>query len=196
MVIDFEAQFKQLLIHQDESAFGDFYLQTVDIFYRYLKANYFLSPEDSEDIVADFYVKCRNGFPRYDINQNFSGYVWSIFKNNLKDFRKRKGDMPFSKIGLSNEEEKTDFEDQLETPEDFREFLEKEFTFEQIQQTMTELDEMSQEVIFLKFIEEKDYAEIAGILHISQDTARQRCSRALKQLKNLMNSKASSDGAH
>ena len=186
MVIDFEKQFKQLLIAQDEPTFNDFYLQTVDIFYRYLKSNCFLAPEDSEDIIADFYVKCWNGFPKYDINQNFSGYIWSIFKNNLKDFRKRKEDTPFSKINAGLEEGKSDFEDQLESPNDFREFLETEFTFEQIQQAMKQLDDATQEVIFLKFIEEKEYIEIADILQISQDSARQRCSRALKQLKKLM----------
>jgi RNA polymerase sigma-70 factor (ECF subfamily) len=184
MVIDFELQFKQLLIAQDELAFNDFYLQTVDIFSRYLKSNYAISPEESEDILADFYVKCRNGFPKYDIDQNFSGYIWQIFKNNLKDYRKKKSDLSFSSLG--NESEARDFEDQLEHPDDFREFLEAEFTFEQIQQAMTKLDEVSQEVVFLKFIEEKDYHEIANILFISQDTARQRCSRALKQLKKIM----------
>ncbi|MDR2190276.1 MAG: hypothetical protein LBP53_03665 [Candidatus Peribacteria bacterium] len=72
MVIDFQLQFKQLLIAQDEDTFNEFYQQTVDIFFRYLKVNYTLSPEDSEDVIADFYVKCRNAFPKYDIEQHFS----------------------------------------------------------------------------------------------------------------------------
>ena len=184
MVIDFELQFKQLLIQQDELTFNEFYLQTVDIFFRYLKSNYFLTPEDSEDIIAEFYIKCRNGLPKYDITQNFSGYVWSIFKNNLKDFFKKKGDLAFSNI--TTEGEVSQFEEQIESPEDFTEILETEFTFEQIQQTMYQLDEISQEILFLKFIEEKEYHEISNILNISQNSARQRCSRALKQLKNLM----------
>ena len=48
---------------------------------------------------------------------------------------------------------------------------------------MYELDEMSKEIISLKFIEDKSYAEISTILWISQDLVRQRCSRALKALK-------------
>jgi RNA polymerase sigma factor (sigma-70 family) len=185
MVIDFEHQFKQLLVQQDEITFNEFYLQTVDIFSRYLKTNYFITAEDMEDILADFYVKCRNGLPKYNLDQNFSGYIWSIFKNNLKDFWKKKGDTPFSEVGMEKEGQKADFADQLASTEDFTDFLETEFTFEQIQQTMTQLDEASQEIIFLKFIEEKEYVEIAGILGISQESARQRCSRALKQLKTL-----------
>ena len=49
MVIDFILAFKELLIQQDEEAFNKFYLDTVDIFFRYLKANYFISEEDSQD---------------------------------------------------------------------------------------------------------------------------------------------------
>jgi RNA polymerase sigma factor (sigma-70 family) len=48
---------------------------------------------------------------------------------------------------------------------------------------MYDLDEMSKEIISLKYIEDKSYGEISGILWISQDLVRQRCSRALKALK-------------
>jgi DNA-directed RNA polymerase specialized sigma24 family protein len=90
MVIDFILAFKELLIQQDEEAFNKFYLETVDIFFRYLKANYFMDEDDMQDVIADFYIKCWNGFPSFDISQNFSGWVWSIFKNTLKDFWKKK----------------------------------------------------------------------------------------------------------
>ncbi len=183
MVIDFELQFKTLLIQQDEQTFNEFYLQTVDIFFRYVKSNYSISSEDSQDIIADFYIKCRNGLPKYDINQNFSGYIWSIFKNNLKDFFKKKGENPFSNLNIEDDHQ---FEDELEDPQDMTELLEQSFNFEQIQKAMTLLDETSKEVIFLKYIEEKSYEEIADILFISQDTARQRCFRGLKELKDRL----------
>ncbi|MDR3169222.1 MAG: sigma-70 family RNA polymerase sigma factor [Candidatus Peribacteria bacterium] len=184
MVIDFAFQFKQLLIAQDEPTFSDFYQETVDIFYRYLKANYTLSPQECDDIIADFYVKCRNALPKYDVQQNFSGYLWSIFKNNLKDFWKKREDLVFSAIGDGEGEDS--FADQLADPEDFTEILQTEFSFEQIQAAMRQLDSMSQDVVFLKFIQEKEYGEIAGILGISQESARQKCSRALKHLKILI----------
>jgi DNA-directed RNA polymerase specialized sigma24 family protein len=90
MVIDFVLAFKQLLIKQDEEAFNKFYQETVDIFFRYLKAIYFIQDDDMQDIITDFYIKCRNGFPNFDINQNFSGWIRSIFKNTLKDFWRKK----------------------------------------------------------------------------------------------------------
>ena len=180
MVIDFILAFKQLLVQQDEEAFNKFYLDTVDIFFRYLKANYFISEEDSQDIIADFYIKCWNGFPSFDINQSFSGRIWSVFKNTLKDFWKKKWETAFSEINPKNE---VPFEDSLEDEEDFTEMLETEYTFEQIRSAILQLDDASKEVISLKFIEEKNYREISEMLEISQDVVRQRCSRALKALK-------------
>ena len=180
MVIDFILAFKQLLVQQDEEAFNKFYLDTVDIFFRYLKANYFMEEDDMQDIIADFYIKCWNGFPTFDINQNFSGWVWSIFKNTLKDFWKKRWETAFSEIDWDGE---ITFEDSLEDEEDFTQILDNEYTYEQIQQAMYDLDEMSKEIISLKYIEDKSYWEISGILWISQDLVRQRCSRALKALK-------------
>ena len=180
MVIDFILAFKELLVQQDEEAFNKFYLETVDIFFRYLKANYFIDDDDMQDIIADFYIKCRNWFPSFDISQNFSGWVWSIFKNTLKDFWKKKWETAFSEIDPEND---ISFEDSLEDEEDFTEILDNEYTLEQIRSAILELDEMSKEVISLKFVEEKSYSEISNILWISQDLVRQRCSRAIKALK-------------
>ena len=180
MVIDFILAFKELLVQQDDEAFNNFYLETVDIFFRYLKSNYFMDEDDMQDVIADFYIKCWNGFPSFDISQNFSGWVWSIFKNTLKDFWKKKWETAFSEIDPEND---ISFEDSLEDEEDFTQILDNEYTLEQIRLAIFELDEISKEVISLKFVEEKSYWEISEILWISQDLVRQRCSRALKALK-------------
>lgn len=75
------------------------------------------------------------------------------------------------------------FEDMIEDDEHYDEILNLEFENEKIKNAILQLDTLSQEVVSLKFIEEKSYPEIAEILGVSQDTVRQRCSRALKQLK-------------
>ena len=56
------------------------------------------------------------------------------------------------------------FEDSLEDEEDFTQILDNEYTYEQIQQAMYDLDGMSKEIISLKYIEDKSYGEISGIL--------------------------------
>ena len=56
------------------------------------------------------------------------------------------------------------FEDSLEDEEDFTQILDNEYTYENIQQAMYELDEISKEIISLKYIEDKSYGEISKIL--------------------------------
>ena len=65
-MFDFDQTLIEKLKQQDHAAFHTFYLQTVDQFFRYLQANYYISAEDCNDIIADFYVKRRNAATKYD----------------------------------------------------------------------------------------------------------------------------------
>ena len=189
MVIDFELDFKKELINQEETAFWEFYSQTVDVFYRYLKVNYNFSESDEDDVIEDFYIKCWNAFPSLDLEQSFSGFVWMIFKNVIVDFLKKRVDLNFSDLTVSTtEDDKRDFEENIEDPTQYTEILNIEFENEKILNAMKELDDKSQEIVYLKFVDEKTYQEIAEMLNISIDTVRQRCSRALKILKTNLNS--------
>ena len=185
-IIKFDEAFLLLLTQQDTWAYNTFYLQTVDVFFRYLKSNFFLSQEDSEDIIADFYVKFWSAVTKYDINQSFSAYVWAIFKNTVKDFFKKHKDLPFSELD-STDEETEKFEDTLIDETEFELFLQQDFELDQIKDAMKELDNLSREIVFLKFIEDKSYSEIEEQLLLSQDAIRQRISRALKKLKEILN---------
>ena len=189
-VIKFEQAFLLLLIQQDAGAYNTFYLQTVDVFFRYLQSNFFLSPEDSEDIIADFYVKFRNAVTKYDINQSFSAYVRTIFRNTLKDYFKKHKELSFSQLD-GDDEEGEKFEDTLIEESEVAELLQQDFELAQIKAAMQELDALSREIIFLKYIEHKSNTEIEEQLLISQEVIRQRISRAFKKLGALL--KDSSD---
>lgn len=184
-IIEFERAFLLLLIQQDEASYNTFYLQTVDIFFRYLQSNFFLDQEDAEDIIADFYVKFWNAVTKYDINQTFSAYVWTIFKNTVKDFFKKRKELPFSYLDGGGDEGAS-FEETLVDEHDIKEFFQQDFELEQIKTAMEELDVVSREIIFLKYIEHKTNAEIGEQLLISQEVVRQRISRAFKKLRALL----------
>lgn len=184
-VIKFEQAFLLLLIQQDAGAYNTFYLHTVDVFFRYLQSNFFLSPEDSEDIIADFYVKFRNAVTKYDINQSFSAYVRTIFRNTLKDYFKKHKELSFSQLD-GDDEDGERFEDTLIEESEVAELLQQDFELEQIKAAMQELDALSREIIFLKYIEHKSNTEIEDQLLISQEVIRQRISRAFKKLRALL----------
>lgn len=181
---NFDLEFIKKLKQQDHSAFNTFYLETVDMFSRYIEANYFIKVQDAQDIIADFYVKFREWVKKYDEKQSFSGYFWVIFKNLIKDYFKKNQDIPFT--DLESNDQDMSFEETLVEEEDMWIFLQKDFEFEKIQQAMKELDDSNKDIIYWKFIEEKSNEEIEIILWITNDNVRQKLSRAIKQLKSRL----------
>lgn len=182
--VNFDKEFIDKLIKQDQQAFNEFYLKTVDIFFRYLNSYYFLDKTESEDIISDFYVKWRDTVKKYDWKQSFSGFVWIVFKNLVKDNIKKHKEMSFS--SFDNNDDWTSFEENIQDDFDIFELLESDFEYQHIEEAMQQLDPDCREIIYLKFIEEKDNSEISELLQISNENMRQKLSRSLKKLKSLL----------
>ena len=160
-MVAFDTEHIKKLQQQDQNAFNQFYVETVDMFFRYINANYFIIKQDAEDIISDFYVKFWEAVKSYKEDQSFNAYFWTIFKNTLKDFFKKNTDTPFT--DLRTDEEGEAFEDTLVDDIDLTKLLENDFKFEQIEKAMKQLDDISKEIIYFKFIEEKTNEEIVAI---------------------------------
>jgi RNA polymerase sigma factor (sigma-70 family) len=160
-VVEFDKEHVKKLKQQDQNAFNQFYLQTVDMFFRYINSNYFVVKQDAEDIISDFYVKFWEAIKSYKEDQSFTAYFRTIFKNTLKDFFKKNSDTPFTE--LQTNEDGEHFEDTLVDDIDLTKLLENDFKFEQIAQAMKKLDDISKDIIYFKFIEEKTNEEIVLI---------------------------------
>lgn len=174
------------LIQQDPNSFNEFYLKTVDMFFRYINTNFFISKQDSEDIISDFYVKFWEAVKFFDQENSFSAYFWTIFKNTLKDYFKKNTDIPFAMFD-SDTDEWVSFDDNLiDDATDLSDILQIDFEFDIIQNAIRELDSVSRDIIHMKFIEEKSNQEISDLLDMSNDNIRQKLSRAIKALKEIL----------
>jgi len=185
-MFDFDQTLIEKLKQQDHAAFNIFYTSTVDYFFRYLQANYYIGEEDCHDIIADFYVKRRNAATKYDGRSKFSYYVWVVFKNVIKDYFKKNTDTPFTQLQPNIEQES--FEEWLIEEENITDLLETDFAYEHILQAMQSLNPSDKEIIFLKFIEEKNTTQIAEICWVPEPTIRKRLSRAMQNLRSLLSS--------
>ena len=184
-MFSFDIEFVKKLKKQDHNAFNQFYLKTIDIFFRYINWNYTVSQQDCNEVIWDFYLKIWEALKKIDESQNFSVYVWTIFKNTLKDYFKKMSDIPFTNMNSEDPEAQT-FEELLEDETDFTEFLESNYKFEQIQEAMMKLDWLSRDVVYFKFVEEKDYDEISKLTGLSNENVRQKLSRAIKKIKEIL----------
>lgn len=188
-MLEFEKKFIEKLTQQDKTVFSKFYLDTVDYFFRYLIGNYPTLPRsDIDDILAGFYLKIWKNAGKYKEQENFKAYIWTVLKNHLKDYFKKKKDLSFSQMDwLSNNftdsDTKASIEDSLASQEDITELMESNFKKEKIQEAINRLPESEKEVFFLKFVEQKKYQEIAEMLEIQESAVRQRLSRAVKKLQ-------------
>ena len=166
------------LVAKEHEAYNEFYLQTVDMFYRFVVSRYILSSQETEDIVSDFYVKFWKVVDRYDDTYAFETYMRTVFRNWIKDY--------FKKQKLSNLPKDYDAQDPNFDEEWFLTGLENQYLMKDITDAMQQLDERSYEILFLKFMEEKTYEEISIYLGTAQDAVRQRISRSLKKLKSFL----------
>lgn len=182
--MNFDKEFIEKLVKQDQRAFNEFYLKTVDMFFRYIQSNFYLSKAASEDIISEFYVKWWSVVKKYDFKQSFSAFMWTVFKNLLKDNFKKHWEISFSNFDNDDGEK---FDETLEDDFNLSDFLETDFQFEKIEEAMKNLDTESREIIYMKFIEEKDNKEISELLNLSNDNVRQKISRSIKKLKSLLN---------
>lgn len=178
----FDRDFLKKLVSKDKESFNVFYIKSVDIFYRYVKGNYFITDADIHDIVADFYVKLRHSLSHCDLDGNFQAFVWTIFKNLLKDYFKKGKDYSFTDMDT----ESGSFADDLKSDDDVSFLFEQDFQYDRIVSGMKELDDMSREVIVLKYMEELNTSDIAALCNLTEEVVRQRLSRAIKKLKTLL----------
>jgi len=170
-----------LFISRDETVFGEFYIASIDIFYRYLKGRYFFHHEaDIKDIISDAYVKIWKWMKKYNSKYSLEAYIRSIFKNHLKDYFKK------NRLNYSEEDEMGSRVDQNSWEDMYIELAEQQFTLERIHDAMDSLEEVNYQILFFKLIEWYSYEEISDKTWLEQPTLRKRYSRALSKLKSLL----------
>jgi RNA polymerase sigma factor (sigma-70 family) len=176
------------LIEKDHRAFEEFYLQTVDIFYRFVKTQYNLPEDDIQQLLSEYYIKIWDHMSDYKTSYKFETRYRTIFRNMLKDRFKKLKEYHFADLQYQNEEgQDMTFADTLESDdEDILSVLDRDFKYTQITDAISHLTPEYAEVLYLRYVEQKTNEEIASLCDVSVDNVRQRISRWLKKVKELL----------
>ena len=159
---------------QDTNAFQQFYHIYVERFYRYLKSRSYLTDTQIHDIVSDTFYQLRIHLPDLSDNSKFESYIWTTLRSQFyQQIKARKPDARVDEI-----------EDTLS--DNSMDRMDNNIEMWAIQWTLEKLDETTRDIIHLRYIEELEYDEIAGITWLTNDWVRQRLSRWFKKLKTLL----------
>ena len=148
---------------------------------RYIDRRTNVNNHDKEDILQDVFIKIYRNINDYDDSLIFSSWIYRITHNYIIDwYRKNKKHIS---VSLDDDDSKLIHILQDENGIiDAQESRDQE-NLERIKEEVKKLPPDYQEILMLKFFEDKSYEEISDILKISTSSVGVKISRAKKLLK-------------
>ena len=182
---------EKLLINEAKTS-NESFVKLYDYYYPKILGYSFRRTLDlnlSKDITSETFLKAFTGIGKYQWKGiPFSSWLFRIASNEMNMLDRKKKYKPDSLTALkergvfdivdkaSLDEEKNELEKQLQQSNDFI----------NVQQKLLLLPVKYQEVIALKYFEEKSIKEIVEILEIKEGTIKSLLSRGIEKLKNLV----------
>lgn len=164
----------------DTRAFGVLIDRYNTVLFRYVVRRSHASKEDAEDIVQNSFIKMYRNINDFDSSLKFSSWVYRITHNELIDWYRKQKRRPT--LVINDNEDEDIFSKVAGGINIEKEAIQKE-TKREIEKIIQDLDAKYQEIIMLRFFEDKSYGEISDILEIPEGTVAVRISRAKKILE-------------
>ncbi len=136
---------------------------------------------DAPDIVQDIFIKTWKNIKRYDSKKaSFKTWIFTITRNSVTDFWRKKKNILFTEIEESFSE---NIPDENLLPD---EVLQKLEDAELLNKTLEKLRPDYREVLVLYYQEEMTFEEIGGILSKPTNTVKSQHRRAIIELRELL----------
>lgn len=137
--------------------------------------------DDIKDILQNIFIKVYKNIYDFDTTLSFSSWIYRIAHNEMIDWYRKEKRKP--RISL----EGNDYILQTIASEvDVADMAIKEETKKHLQKAIELLPEKYQDIVDLRFFEDKSYDEIADILAIPPGTVAIRINRLKKQLQEIL----------
>ncbi len=165
----------------DHEAFTALYNHYVDQIFRFvlIKTG---SHHDAEDLTHETFLKAWQHLPNFnDLGHPFSAWLYEIARNKVIDRYRAKKDS----ISLEPE-----FAASLVSDENVSDQVSLNFEVAKIRLAMTELSELEQEIVTMRFINDLSPAKIAESLDKSEGMIRITQHRAIRKLKKILDNES------
>lgn len=133
------------------------------------------------DAIQDVFCKLSANTSTLDFVSNIKFYLFKSLKNRLYDiYRSKKEHIPLDKIDALGE---MPFQINLNVEDLLIEEEEQLRIKREIEGMLSSLTDRQREIIYLRYVQEYDYTQIAQLLHISVHGCHKLVSKAMKSLR-------------
>ena len=143
---------------------------------------------DARDIVQEVFIKTWKNIGRFNSQKaSFKTWIFTITKNTITDFLRKKRNLLFSDMETNKDENINSFAENIEA-EDLLpdEALQKLEDSRFLNKTLEKLSKDYQEVLILHYQEEMTFEEIGKILDKPLNTIKSQHRRALLELRKII----------
>lgn len=152
---------------------------------RYILRLTNIDKEGAEDILQEIFIKAYFNLRDYDDSLKFSSWIYRIAHNEVIDnYRRLKSRPKIVELDINVSQIQ-----ELSAGVDLLENIAKTEEIVEIKRAISKLKIKYQEVLVLKFIEDKDYKEIADIIKKPLGTVASRINKAKEDLKKIVTNK-------
>ncbi|MFA6513937.1 MAG: sigma-70 family RNA polymerase sigma factor [Patescibacteria group bacterium] len=175
------------IILENQNTFSCVVNRYKDKLLRYIRRISSSNLEDAEDILQNIFIKVYLNLNEFDGSLKFSSWIYRIAHNEVIDnYRKKKARPQLIDIDIKDSQIK-----ELAGDTNIIEEISRLELKQNISAAIDELDLKYQEIIILKYIEEKDYQEISDIIKKPLGTVASRMNKAKAELKKILVNKSS-----
>ncbi|NOH11131.1 MAG: sigma-70 family RNA polymerase sigma factor [Chloroflexi bacterium] len=159
----------------DLTYFKGLYLLWVTRVYQFIYARTG-DVQDAEDLTSQTFLKACEAFPRYKHKGHFSAWLFTIARNEVNLHFRHNSSRQLDIEHADRELPKIDMLDHIST----------EIEMEQLRILIAELSEDEQELLFLRYVAEMKFGDIAIVVRRKEDTVKKSLYRLQARLQKAM----------
>jgi RNA polymerase sigma-70 factor (ECF subfamily) len=167
----------------DESALSKLinkYLKPIyNFIYRFLN-----DAPTTDDLVQATFMKTWKNLKKFDRSKSFKTWIFTIARNTVYDYLRKKKTIPFSKF--TDEEGNNKLENISEDELLPDEILIKKDIAKEVEEKLNDMPDLYRTILIMHYKDDFSLTEIAEVLNIPYNTVKSRYIRALKRLKKAL----------
>ncbi len=150
---------------------------------RYIRRISKFGEEETADVLQDVFIKAYLNLNDFDKRLKFSAWIYRITHNQVISQYRRLKVRPQAVIAVDDESVANKFTDGV----DLERELDQKYSTATVRAALQKLPYKYQEILVLRFLEDKSYEEISAILRKPVNTVGTLINRAKKELQQLIN---------